>query len=151
LNDFDAQVKQIDLSGETDIVSIKSQVRVLSEGEPHPISTGLVLRDSDIRSEFVPILPGGRHKPFDHDPCGYFVITVDLEVKEIILHHHLPDNTPAHEMKGRSAEAMVLGLIREGLVSELSHAAYLGAELARAETALRFGLSYEQDQPLRGR
>jgi hypothetical protein len=62
--------------------------------------------------------------------------------------HYLPDTTPAHEMRGRSADGMMPGPIREGLVSELGHAAYLGAELTRAEAALGFGLSYEQDRPL---
>jgi hypothetical protein len=44
---------------------------------------------------------------------------------------------------------MLLGLIRERLVSQLSHAGYLGAELAKAESALRLGLRYAQDRPLR--
>lgn len=46
---------------------------------------------------------------------------------------------------------MLLGLLREGLVSQLSHAGYLGAELAKAEAALRLGSSvrYEQDRALR--
>src|SRR5207245_2601021 len=45
----------------------------------------------------------------------------------------------------------LLGLIREGLVSQLSHAEYLGGELAKAEAALRLGVRvrYEQDRPLR--
>jgi dihydropteroate synthase len=33
-------------------------------------------------------------------------------------------------------------------VSQLDHAAYLGAELARAEVSLRAGLAYRQDRPL---
>src|SRR5690348_12506171 len=46
---------------------------------------------------------------------------------------------------------MLLGLLREGLVSQLSHAGYLGGELAKAEAALRLGsdVRYEQDRPLR--
>jgi hypothetical protein len=46
---------------------------------------------------------------------------------------------------------MLLGLLREGLISQLSHAGYLGIELAKAETALRFGsnVRYEQDRVLR--
>src|SRR5262249_32922099 len=35
------------------------------------------------------------------------------------------------------------------LVTQLDHAGYLGAELAKAETALRLGLRYVQDRPLR--
>jgi len=52
-------------------------------------------------------------------------------------------------MRGRNAEAILLGLLREGLISQMSHAGYLGAELAKAETALRLSLDFEQDQPLR--
>ena len=44
---------------------------------------------------------------------------------------------------------MALGLLRDGLVTQLSHAAYLGEELAKAQTALQFGLRYDQDRPLR--
>jgi len=44
---------------------------------------------------------------------------------------------------------MLLGLVRENLVSQLSHAGYLGAELAKAEAAILLDLRYEQDQPLR--
>ena len=46
---------------------------------------------------------------------------------------------------------MLLGLLRDGLVTQLSHAGYLGEELAKAQTALRFGLRYDQDRPLRPR
>jgi hypothetical protein len=44
---------------------------------------------------------------------------------------------------------MLLGLLRDGLVTQLSHAGYLGEELAKAQTALQFGLRYDQDRPLR--
>jgi hypothetical protein len=44
---------------------------------------------------------------------------------------------------------MLLGLLREGLITQLSHAGYLGEELAKAEAALRFDLRYDQDRPLR--
>jgi len=46
---------------------------------------------------------------------------------------------------------MLLGLLRDGLVTQLSHAGYLGEELAKAQTALQFGLRYDQDRPLRPR
>jgi dihydropteroate synthase len=38
-------------------------------------------------------------------------------------------------------------LLADGRVSRLDHAAYLGAELCRAELALRLGRSFEQDGP----
>jgi dihydropteroate synthase len=76
---------------------------------------------------------------------------VDRPAAEILVRHYTREYVPAHEMRGHSAEAIVLGLLREALVSQLSHAGYLGAELAKAETALRLELHYEQDRPLRPR
>jgi len=54
-------------------------------------------------------------------------------------------------MRGRGATSMLLGLLRDGLVTQLSHSGYLGEELAKAQAALQFGLRYDQDRPLRPR
>jgi len=79
------------------------------------------------------------------------VSTLDRCAVQIIVRHYLPDHAPAHEMRGRTAEAMLLGLLRGGVVSQLSHAGYPGGELAKAEAALRLGarVRYAQDRPLR--
>jgi hypothetical protein len=101
--------------------------------------------------KFTSIWPGGIREPLQYDQKGYFVITLDREQEEVIIRHYLPDHTPAHEMRGRSAGPMLLGLLRERLVTQLSHAGCLGEELAKAEAALRFDLRYDQDRPLRRR
>ncbi|MGJ3560827.1 DUF4346 domain-containing protein [Streptomyces sp. INA 01156] len=44
---------------------------------------------------------------------------------------------------------MLLGLLDAGVITDPSHAGYLGGELTKAETALRLGLHYDQDLPLR--
>jgi tetrahydromethanopterin S-methyltransferase subunit A len=77
------------------------------------------------------------------------VITLDRTAGDILVHHYLPDHTPAHMVQGRHGESILLALLREKLISQKSHAGYLGAELAKAETALRLDLLYEQDRPLR--
>jgi hypothetical protein len=101
------------------------------------------------REVFTPIRPGGQREPLQYDPKGYFVITLDREADQIVMRHYLPSHAPAHEMRGRSAGPMLLGLLREGLVSQLSHAGYLGEELAKAQAALQTGWRYTQDRPLR--
>jgi tetrahydromethanopterin S-methyltransferase subunit A len=68
---------------------------------------------------------------------------------KIVAEHYRADHTPAHRMRGNGAETMLAGLLRDGLVTQPGHAGYLGAELAKAETAMRLGLRYEQDKPLR--
>lgn len=49
---------------------------------------------------------------------------------------------------GRNARDLVNSLVDLGLVGRLDHAAYLGRELQKAETALRLGRDYVQDEPL---
>ncbi|WP_051209393.1 DUF4346 domain-containing protein [Propionicicella superfundia] len=145
---FRAQVELVDLVGETDPTVIGARVEELTAADAAPFA-GAVSGSVDAATDYTPIRPGGRRQPLAYDPHGYFVITLDREAGRIVLRHHRADNSPAHEMRGRSAEAMLLGLLRDDLVSQMSHAGYLGGELAKAEAALRLGLRYEQDQPLR--
>ncbi|MGB7545033.1 MAG: DUF4346 domain-containing protein, partial [Methanothrix sp.] len=49
---------------------------------------------------------------------------------------------------GENARDLVNTLVDMGLVRRLDHAAYLGRELQKAETALRLGRDYVQDEPL---
>jgi tetrahydromethanopterin S-methyltransferase subunit A len=77
------------------------------------------------------------------------VITIDRAKNDIVARHYTPAAQPIHIMRGRSAEGMALALIREKVITQMTHAAYIGGELAKAEAALRTGLDYEQDRPLR--
>jgi tetrahydromethanopterin S-methyltransferase subunit A len=147
IQQFRQQVELIDCTGETDPQVLARHTRQLAARDPGLFEASEPSRTPS--AQFVRISPGGKRQPLVYDPKGYFVITLEHAAGEIVIRHYLPDNTPAHEMRGRSGEPMLLGLVREELVTQLSHAGYLGAELARAEAALRLGLRYEQDQPLR--
>src|SRR5205807_1987707 len=128
----------------------RERVKSLSARDPGPFKTDKTSTSRiAAREAFTSIRPGGQREPPIYDPKGYFVISIDPDQKEIILRHYLPDHTPAHEMRGRGATSMLLGLLRDGLITQLSHAGYLGEELAKAQTALQFGLRYDQDRPLR--
>jgi tetrahydromethanopterin S-methyltransferase subunit A len=147
---FRGQIELADRTGENDPRAIAAAARELASRTPGALpSSNTAGADALRESAFVQIPPGGRRDPLWYDPKGFFVIRLDRAAGEIVTRHFLRDYTPAHEMRGHSAEAIVLGLLREELVSQLSHAGYLGAELAKAESALRLGLSYEQDRPLR--
>jgi tetrahydromethanopterin S-methyltransferase subunit A len=61
------------------------------------------------------------------------------------VEHYAYDNTLLRHIEGANARALYLTIIQNGWVSELSHAAYLGKELAKAELALTQGLPYVQD------
>jgi len=148
---FRKQVEILDWTGEEDLQVLQERVKSLSDRNPGVFATGQRETGRKQQEEFESIRPGGQREPLLYDPKGYFVITIEPEQKEILLRHYLPDHTPAHEMRGRGATSMLLGLLRDGLVTQLSHAGYLGEELAKAQTALQFGLRYDQDRPLRPR
>lgn len=149
---FRQQVEVVDWAGEENHQALEEGVAGLVARNPGRFAAG----DGSAGmfhavEQFMPIRPGGTREPLQYDPKGYFVITLDREQEQIINRHYLPDHTPSHEMRGRTAGSMLLGLLREGLVTQLSHAGYLGEELAKAEAALRFDLRYDQDRPLRRR
>jgi len=152
VDQFREQVEVLDWTGEEDLQVLQERVKSLSDRNPGVFVTGQKeTGKTRTQEEFVSIRPGGQREPLLYDPKGYFVIAIEPEQKEILLRHYLPDHTPAHEMRGRGATSMLLGLLRDGLVTQLSHAGYLGEELAKAQTALQFGLRYDQDRPLRPR
>ncbi len=84
------------------------------------------------------------------DKLGAFKIAVDRRENLLVAVHFLPDDMtkPVHVVKGKSAEAVYQKILMIGLVSQLDHAAYLGMELAKAETALKSGKNYVQDLSL---
>lgn len=150
IEQFRQQVEISDHEGQTDVPTLRSVAAGLSERTPGPFPSDRVVSEATTAT-FAPIAPGGRREPLWYDPKGFFVIDLDRSAGEIVVRHFERDYRPAHVMRAHSAEAIVLGLLREELVSQLSHAGYLGAELAKAETALRLDLRYEQDRPLRPR
>ena len=149
INQFRKQVEIIDWTGEEDLQALTERISTLSARNPGPLRLENQPTPSIPAQEFVSIRPGGQREPLIYDPKGYFVISIEPDKGEIVLRHYLPDHTPAHEMRGRGATSMLLGLLRDGLVTQLSHAGYLGEELAKAQTALQLNLRYEQDRPLR--
>lgn len=79
------------------------------------------------------------------DKAGYFVI-VPLAGRGVInVEHYAYDNTLLHVVEGKDARTLYATIIANGWVTELSHAAYVGKELARAELSLTHGFRYVQD------
>lgn len=153
IEQFRNQCELIDCTGETRLENLNARITDLAvnaNSESYEFQSPAAYSiDREPESDFRTIRPGGSRESLAYDPNGFFVIEVDREAENILLRHYLPDNTPAHEMRGRKAEPMLLGLLRKKLVTQMSHAGYLGIELAKAETALRLGFPYEQDHPLK--
>lgn len=82
------------------------------------------------------------------DPSGFFIVLLDRGRKTLICEHYTNEGTLDRTIEGGEAALVAATVVEQGLVSRLDHAAYLGRELARAESALRSGAPYRQDAAL---
>lgn len=79
------------------------------------------------------------------DKAGYFVILPQPEKKKIAVEHYAYDNTLLRIVEGQEARSLYWMIIKNKWVTLLSHAAYLGKELEKAELSMQFGFKYVQD------
>jgi len=83
------------------------------------------------------------------DPKGYCLIKVFYSEGVIGVRHYSAHGKEAdHEFTGDDSYEIVQHLVTEGFVTTPQHAAYLGHELHKAQTALKLGLEYIQDERL---
>ncbi len=99
-------------------------------------------------SEDLKVIKATDELKFVRDPKGSFKINIDygskLENSKIIV-VHFRKNKPDLIFEGNNAKVLYSQIIKEGLVTRLEHAAYLGAELEKAEIAMITRKDYVQD------
>jgi dihydropteroate synthase len=94
----------------------------------------------------VKIVQAKKPPRFVYDRKGCFKITLDRRRGEIVLYYYPTGSVePTLAIRGRRPLELYATAIEGGLLSSLSHAAYLGGELERARLALVTGRSYVQD------
>jgi len=79
------------------------------------------------------------------DKAGYFVIIPSKKNGIILVEHYSYENKLLRKIEGATGRDIYFTIIENKWVSELSHAAYLGKELARAELSLKKGFKFVQD------
>lgn len=80
----------------------------------------------------------------DMDPNGQFLVGIDQDEGEIVLQHLSNDGFLLHEYRSAKAERIQHELARDGAISDINHALYLGRQLAKAEMCLKTGEAYEE-------
>ena len=93
----------------------------------------------------APVLEGAENYKFSQDPKGSFkIMTENGFIKAVHYIHLKPDIV----IKGKTSKSVYDEIIKQGLVSRIEHATYLGAELQKAEIAAKLNKHYVQDFPL---
>jgi tetrahydromethanopterin S-methyltransferase subunit A len=131
-------VEVIDRIGETDIDRILKETQSAAARDPGPADPFEAL--PSIRP-----IPGSLPERMIPDPAGYFVVHVDRPRRVLVLEHYRKDGLLDVVIEGTSAAELYCPAVERNLVSRLDHAAYLGRELARAESAVRSGEPFVQD------
>ncbi|MDR0767568.1 MAG: DUF4346 domain-containing protein, partial [Methanosarcinales archaeon] len=96
----------------------------------------------------IGVLPVSDFIPYLIHSCGFHEDSAEIQKlksvqtsgQRIMIAVH-----PKAIVAGTDSAFMMESILNENLISELSHAAYLGRELQKAEIAVLFGRSYSQD------
>jgi len=153
---FRKQVEVIDMIGCEDVTTILDKTRGLlvtantseQQMEQPKIKSGCSNCSDRVEmgeSMEVPTIQAKEPSRIQMDMAGYFVI-VPLPGKGIIsVEHYSYDDKLLRTIEGKDARSLYWTIIGNKWVTQLSHAAYLGKELEKAELALKYGLKYSQD------
>lgn len=76
------------------------------------------------------------------DKAGYFVVYARQDIK---VEYYSYRNELLKVIVGKDARSIYHTIIKNKWVSDLSHAAYIGKELAKAELSIKHGFEYLQD------
>jgi tetrahydromethanopterin S-methyltransferase subunit A len=141
---FREQVQVVDMIGCESPGAIADRVVALAQSAMTSCACGHA--PPPVPRTMVPtIVVAEPDKTVKLDQAGYFVIVPVAERGVITVEHYAYDNTLLRAIEGTTARAILTLLINSGWVTELSHAAYLGKELAKAELSLQYGFKYVQD------
>ena len=70
---------------------------------------------------------------------------INIVDAHILVEHYDYKERLVRVIEGTEARSIYLTLVRNGWVTRLDHAAYLGKELTKAELSLEHGFEYLQD------
>jgi dihydropteroate synthase-like protein len=118
---------------------------------PKDLTRSLLIVKSKKRS--TQLLPQARtiiraleKSPLSLDPKGYFKVSVDYELGEIVLQHYsYGSSEPTLEIRGKDPYAILTEIEKRDLASQSRHYFYLGSEITKAYIALKLGREYVQD------
>jgi tetrahydromethanopterin S-methyltransferase subunit A len=142
---FRSQVKPVVMIGCTDVDEIHDKIRELSARVPESAAIEFEPPNSLEEDEAVERVTATGEDPnrIKLDKAGYFVVNIENGV--ILVEHYSYKEKLLRIIEGQDARSIYLTIVRNGWVSKLDHAAYVGKELNKAELSIQHGFKYLQD------
>ena len=141
---FRAQVEPVVMIGCTDVKEIHAKVLELAASAPQTATTEFQAPAS-LEDEPVERVTAEGEDPWriKLDKAGYFVVNIENGV--ILVEHYSYKEKLLRIIEGTEARSIYLTIVRNGWVSRLDHASYVGKELTKAELSIEHGFKYLQD------
>lgn len=143
--DFAALQKRVHVVNMLDCVEIDKVVSGIikhgSEGQRPDAGFLVQGHDTTLGVQRV-IAPTSISHDYQNDKAGRYIIGTDKQ--SIVVEHYNSKGELLRLVQGATARDLCIMLIRNGWVSRLDHAAYLGRELMLAEIAVQQGVPYER-------
>lgn len=143
---FRKQVQLVDMIGCEDIETIVEKVKELSM-IPKTLCGCAECNDEATVAKITvaPIIQAKEPSKIQMDKAGYFVVLPQANKGTILVEHYGYDDKLLQTIQGKNARNLYWTIIENNWVTQLSHSAYLGKELAKAELSLKYGFKYIQD------
>lgn len=143
---FRSQVTVVDLIGCEDAKETAGKIARLSGKRPRACRNDRFSRRvKPVAIKDVETVQAEKPSRLKLDKAGYFVILPLPDQGIIHVEHYSVDNRLLRVIEGNAAAQLYGTIVKNGWVTELGHAAYLGKELARAELSLAMPIKYVQD------
>lgn len=140
---FRKQVNVIDMIGCEDSAAIIDKVReVAAKCEPQECSCNII--NESHNSTLKAVIKAVKSHKVEMDKAGYFVIVPLPDRGIIVVEHYSYENKLLRTIEGKNAKSIYCTIIENKWITLLSHCAYLGKELERAELSIQYGFKYVQ-------
>ena len=146
---FRKQVRIFDMIGTEDVETIGTKIKKIYQDlkSSCDCKCGSCQTATPIKIASVEVVKAQGKDPqrVKLDKAGYFVIIPQPANGLIVVEHYSYKNQFLRVIEGQDARSIYWTIIENGWVTELSHAAYLGKELTKAEISMKFDYKYVQD------
>lgn len=146
---FRKQIKVVDAIGLNDENKVVEKIREIAHELPPSCSCENCQNEGvAIQISNAPIIQAVEPDKVEMDKAGYFVILPQYEKGIITVEHYSYDNKLLRIIEGNGARTIYWTIIKNEWITQLSHAAYLGKELEKAELSLKLKFKYTQEGAL---
>jgi tetrahydromethanopterin S-methyltransferase subunit A len=143
---FRDQVEIVDMIGCEDVETIVEKVKELSMIQKPSCGCSHCNDDSTVEQMAVaPVVEAKEPEKIQMDRAGYFVVLPQADKRIITVEHYSYDDKLLRVIEGKDARSLYWTIIENKWVTQLSHSAYLGKELVKAELSMVHKFKYVQD------